>query len=76
MAEVEHEESLQAKEQGCPTKSVIMFFKCGCNQQKYNNPLQDDIAAVFVGEDGATPGFADCDIVVIHMDSHASRSPF
>ena len=31
---------------------------------KVQHPLQDDIAAVFVGEDGAPPGFGDRDIIV------------
>ena len=64
MAQVEQEESLQAEQEGRPSKPVTMFFKRGRDQRRYNNPLQDDIAAVFVGEDGAPPGFGDRDIVV------------
>ena len=41
-----------------------MFFKRGQAQRRYNSPLQDEIAVVFVGEDGAPPGFTDCDVVV------------
>ena len=45
-------------------KQVTMFFKRGPDQRRYNNPLQDDIAAVLVRGDGAPPGFTDRDIVV------------
>ena len=64
MAQVEQEECFQAEQEGRPSKPVTMFFKRGRDQRRYNNPLQDDIAAVFVGEDGAPPGFGDRDIVV------------
>ena len=64
MAEVEQEENIRAKEQGRPAKPVTMFFKRGQDQRRYNTPIEDDIAAVFVGEDGAPPGFTDRDIVV------------
>ena len=64
MAEVELEETLCAEEQGCQTKPVTMFFKHGHDQHRYNSPLQDEIAEVFVGADGAPPGFTDHDVVV------------
>ena len=32
----------------------------------YNTPLEDDIAAVFVGEDGTPPGFTNSDVVHPH----------
>ena len=62
--ELDREENLQAIEQGHPAKPVTMFFKCGQDQQRYNNPVEDNIAVVFVGEDGALPGSTDRDIVV------------
>ena len=68
MAEVELEETLRAEERRQP-KPVTMFFKRGHDQRKYNSPLQDEIAVVFVGEDGAPPGFTNRDVhvhVVVH----------
>ena len=64
MAEVELEETLHAEEQGCQPKPVTMFFKRGHDQRRYNSPVQDEIAVVFVGEDGALPGFTNRDVVV------------
>ena len=64
MAQVEQEENNRPKEQGHPAKPVTMFFKSGQDQQRYKTPLEDDIAAVFVGEDGAPPGFTDNDIAL------------
>ena len=73
MAEVEQAENLHAEQQGRSTKQVTMFFKRGPDQRRYNNPLQDDIATVFVGEDGAPPGFTDRDIVVHPHGQQCSR---
>ena len=32
-----------------------MFFKRGIDQRRYNEPRHDEVAAVFVGDDGAPP---------------------
>ena len=64
MAEVELEETLCAEEQRRQPKPVTMFFKRGHDQRRYNSPLQDEIVVVFVGEDGAPPGFTNLDVVV------------
>ena len=44
--------------------SLYMFFRHGSDQRWYNELLHDEIAVVFMGEDGAPPGFKDRDIVV------------
>ena len=64
MANVELEEIRRAADEGHPVMPVTMFFRRGSDQRRYNEPLHDEIAVVFVGEDGAPPGFKDRDIVV------------
>ena len=70
MANVELEEIHRAADEGHPVMPVPMFFRRGSDQSRYNEPLHDEIAVVFVGEDGAPPGFKDRDIVV-----HPFRQP-
>ena len=42
--------------------SIEMHFKCGRDQRRYNQPHHDEVAVVFVGDDGAPP--LDRDIIV------------
>ena len=67
----------RAAAEGRPVMPVTMFFRHGGDQRRYNEPLHDEIAVVFVGEDGAPPGFGDCDIIVHpFLTVHVNRSPF
>ncbi|CAI9730060.1 Hypothetical predicted protein [Octopus vulgaris] len=52
MRTVEQEEKGTARENANP-KKVTMHFISGPDARRYNNPVHNEIAAVFVGEDGA-----------------------
>ena len=62
MAEVENAESERASILGITPSLVTMIFREGPDQRRYNAPVVDEVAAVFVGNDGAPPG--NHDIVV------------
>jgi hypothetical protein len=43
------------RDQGSDTQTVTMTFKRGPDQRRYNEPKFDEVAAIFVGQDGAPP---------------------
>ena len=45
-----------------PSQEVRMYIKRAADQRRYNQPRHDEVAAVFVGKDGAPP--IDVDIAV------------
>ena len=53
---VEREENARAVLQGHTPSNITMVFREGRDERRYNVPLHDEVAAVFVGEDGAPPG--------------------
>ncbi|XP_047136847.2 uncharacterized protein LOC124813603 [Hydra vulgaris] len=55
MAEVEDEEIRQAALEGRPTSVVRMSFLEGHDRRRYNLPSHEEVATVFVGDDGAPP---------------------
>ena len=65
MREVEIEENNRAMIAGDIPKKVTMIFRKGGDKRRYNAP-SDEIAAVFLGDDGAPPG--NHDIVVYPRD--------
>ncbi|XP_030850990.1 uncharacterized protein LOC754317 [Strongylocentrotus purpuratus] len=54
MKQVE-DEQMQTSDPQTPVPSVKMIFKRGSDQRRYNLPTVDEVAAVFVGEDGMPP---------------------
>ena len=52
MYEVEQEEIKQFGEQA---NTIKMIFKHGNDQRRYNEPRHDEVAAIFVGDEGAPP---------------------
>ena len=46
-------------------------FKCGPDQRRYNERTHDEVAAVFIGEDGAPP--ANRDVVIYPKDTPPQR---
>lgn len=48
-----------------------MHFKRGPDRRRYNKPTHDEVAAVFVGQDGAPPAYRD--IVVYLRDRPPQR---
>ncbi|XP_047137902.2 uncharacterized protein LOC124814343 [Hydra vulgaris] len=55
MAEVEDEEIRQATLEGRPTSVVRMSLLEGHDRRRYNLPSHEEVAIVFVGDDGAPP---------------------
>ncbi|XP_065660364.1 uncharacterized protein LOC136084157 [Hydra vulgaris] len=55
MAEVEDEEIRRAALEGCSMSVVKMSFLEGHDSRRYNLPSHNEVAVVFVGEDGAPP---------------------
>ena len=77
MAAVEREECENAQRENRVPSVVSMIFHPGRDKRRYNAALHDEVAAVFVGEDGAPPGSRD--IVVYPRDAplrqiHSSSS--
>ena len=48
-----------------------MVIKRGKDQKSYNDPVRDEVAAVFVSEDGSLPG--ERDIIVHQRDQPPSK---
>jgi len=74
MHTVEQEEEQHAADQDQEARTVRLFFKRGPDCRRYNEPTHNEIAAVFVGEDGAPP--ANRDIVVYPRDRPPERMPY
>ncbi|XP_065640451.1 uncharacterized protein LOC136073037 [Hydra vulgaris] len=55
MAEIEDEEVRQAALEGRPTSIVKMSLLEGGDRRRYNLPSHEEVAIVFVGDDGAPP---------------------
>ena len=63
MAEIEAEQVLEAQRNGVPVPTVRMVFRAGRDERRYNEPVHDEVAAVFVGSSGAPPSHTD---IVVH----------
>ena len=59
MYEVEKEENLRAAEENRAPTTVQMVIKRGPDRRRYNEPTHDEVAAIFVGNDGAPPANRD-----------------
>lgn len=55
MYEVEREEIIRCQKQGVPTKNVKMIIKRKNEDHRYNLASSNEVAVVFVGEDGEPP---------------------
>ena len=67
MYEVEKEQTTKL---GYRAKNILMIFKRGSNQRRYNEP-HDEVAAVFVGNEGAPP--MERDIIIYPKDTLCKR---
>ncbi len=59
MHQVEEEENTKATEENRSPSTVQMVIKRGKDRRRYNEPTHDEVAAVFVGHDGAPPANRD-----------------
>ena len=71
MDEAVKEEEDRAAAAGTVPKRVTMVIKKGHDQRRYNDPSRDEVAAIFVSEDGSPPG--ERDIVVYPRDQPPSK---
>lgn len=71
MRTVELREQEREARENIPARRISMHFISGPDQGRYNNPTNGEIAAIFVGEDGAPP--AHRDIVIYPKRSHKER---
>ena len=69
MYDVEMEEHLKVERVGVDPNSVTMIFREEGDKRCYNAPL-DEVAAVFIGEDGAPPGNHD---IVVYPKNQSLR---
>ena len=70
MAEVEAEEQSRAVLENRPPSNVTMTLKEGADRRRYNAPLHEEVAAIFVGNDGAPPHARD---IVIYPHNQPLR---
>ena len=59
MRTIEIQEQERAERENIPTRKITMQFIEGPDARRYNNPTNDEVAAVFVGDDGAPPAHRD-----------------
>jgi hypothetical protein len=62
MKQVEEQEIENAHAQNIPIPEIKMIFKAGSDERRFNEPVHDEVAAVFVGPNGEPP--SNHDIVV------------
>ena len=53
MSEVENEDLDKSSSAGMQPRPIKMYFKAGKDRCRYNKPTRDEVAAVFVGENGS-----------------------
>ena len=71
MYSIQQEEENHERELGSEPQIVQLFFKRGSDCRRYNEPTHDEVAAVFVGDDGAPP--ANRDIVIYPRNTAPQR---
>ena len=62
MHEVQQEEQGSACAENRTQREVRLYFKRGPDQRRYNEPTHDEVATVFIWEDGAP--LANRDVVI------------
>ena len=70
MAQIEREEQARAVHENRPPSEVSMVMREGEDRRRYNAPLNEEVAAIFVGNDGAPPAARD---VVIYPRNQPLR---
>ena len=71
MAEVEREEQERAVHENRQPSNVIMVMREGEDRRRYNAPLHEEVAAIFVGNDGAPPHARD---IIVYPRNQPLRS--
>ena len=55
MPEIERKENERSQQERRATSIVTIFIKAGPNRRRYNAPSHEEVAVVFISEDGAPP---------------------
>ena len=71
MHEVEQAQIQTAEEEGLAPQQVTMYLKRGNDKRRYNEPRHDEVAAIFIGNDGAPPPERD---IVVYPKDHTTRN--
>ena len=64
MAEVEAEEINFAALENRPMSETVMYMKRGKDTRRYNLPQHEEVAMIFIGNDGAPPLPSERDVVI------------
>ena len=67
MADIEREENIRVVTENCQPSEVRMYMRTGRNRRRYNVPTHDEVAAIFVGDNGAPPAQRD---IVFYPGNH------
>ncbi|KAF2365688.1 Phoxous domain [Trinorchestia longiramus] len=67
---IEQQEQERTVIENMPPRQVTMQFIPGSDRRRYNNPTGNEIAAIFVGDDGAPPMYRDIVLYPIGLQRH------
>lgn len=70
---VEQEEEERAVCENREPRQVTLHFQHGPDRRRYNEPTHNEVAAVFISENGSPP--SERDIVVYPRDQPSQRIP-
>ncbi|KAF2354870.1 hypothetical protein FHG87_014377 [Trinorchestia longiramus] len=70
MRAIEQQEQKRAVIENMPSRQVTMQFIPGPDRRRYNNPTGNEVAAIFVGNDGASPMYRDIVVYPIGLQTH------
>ena len=74
MHEIEQFEEERSHNNDLPMPQIKMVFKTALDERRYNEPVHDEVAAVFVGQEGAPP--SNHDVVVYPRGEPLHRISF
>ncbi|KAF2354778.1 hypothetical protein FHG87_014467 [Trinorchestia longiramus] len=70
MRAIEQQEQERAVIENMPPRQVTMQFIPGPDRRRYNNPTGNEVAALFVGDDGVPPVYRDIVVYPIGLQRH------
>ncbi|KAF2348375.1 hypothetical protein FHG87_020871 [Trinorchestia longiramus] len=70
MRAIEQQEQERAVIENMPPRQVTMQFIPGPDRRRYNNPTGNEVAAIFVGNDGSPPMYRDIVVDPIGLQRH------
>ncbi|KAF2357645.1 hypothetical protein FHG87_011603 [Trinorchestia longiramus] len=67
---IEQQQKERAVIENMPPRQVTMQFIPGPDRRRYNNPTGNEVAAIFVGDDGTPPMYRDIVVYPIGLQRH------